>query len=74
MKVVCIENKYEDGVFFKETKKVNLTIGKTYEVRIVTFGSLGQYVDITGENIQFLVYDDVNEWQIYRKEFFKPCE
>ena len=76
MKVRCIKNKYESGFGpFKTIKKVNLTLNKTYEilaVPIVQSGFAG--TRIGNKDIRFLVFNDVGEWQCYRKSMFAPSD
>jgi hypothetical protein len=49
-------------------------VGKEYIVQAVPISfSMGQGTDIDADDIKFLVYNDVGEWQVYVKEFFIPA-
>ena len=75
MKVKCVKNTYEKGFFSKKTEKLNITIGKVYDVNAVNFGFLQNTlgIDITMDNVKFLVFNDSGMWDIYSMHYFAPC-
>lgn len=70
MKLVCVDNKMEvKGAFSSTIEKVNLTIGKTYEV-IYEHETFHDTAKLT-------VYSDLKKWEMLDGDFlvlFKPTE
>ena len=73
MKVICIKNTYVDSGFFKKTtKKVNLTVGKDYNVHPIL--NSGWRDDMMRSDHQFLVFNDAKKWSSYPMDMFVEAE
>lgn len=68
MKLKCVDNKKETGIFNKTISKVEgLTVGKIYNASTV-FDVSGGY----SRDPCFLVYNDDSQWKTYPTKYFVP--
>lgn len=69
MKLLCVKVE-KKGLFFKGSWK-NLTLGKKYAGFPV--GPVGLFNDSASiERIRFLVFNDLDQWELYPLECFVP--
>lgn len=72
MKLVCISDTTQKGLFTKRTEKLKgLTKGKAYSVML--FSNASGY-NTTSTSKEFLVYNDIGQWETYDLSRFKPVE
>ena len=75
MKVKCVKNTVNTGIFFKKEIDLDLTIGKIYKVQAVPIvNAVLNGTSIELEDIDFLLFDDKGIWKAYDKELFEPTE
>lgn len=67
MKLICIKNEINVGVFKNKTEKVNLTIGKVYDGCAISADTF-PIVD----DCEFLIYNDLKKWELYDVDLFEP--
>lgn len=77
MKVICVDAHWEAtkgilGLGAKPRRPIpGLTEGKKYDVEVVNIVDGGGSCSV-GNNVQFLIFNDNEEWETYSTDCFKP--